>query len=74
MHHSRFYLWAQTSPELLMVPWLRWVPKVLEPYQGGTDDDGLPPDFDLLTRSQRTNGPWDSPDVWSDGLWLKGAK
>ncbi|CAJ1401173.1 unnamed protein product [Effrenium voratum] len=27
-----------------------WVPKVLEPYQGGTDDDGLPPDFDLLTR------------------------
>lgn len=27
-----------------------WVPKVLPAYQGGTDDDALPPDFDVSTR------------------------
>jgi len=29
-----------------------WVPKVCEAYQGGTDGDGLPPDFDLGTRNE----------------------
>ncbi|KAJ9440389.1 hypothetical protein DIPPA_04560 [Diplonema papillatum] len=26
------------------------IPKILEPFEGGTDGDGLPPDFDLGTR------------------------
>ncbi|CAE6922018.1 Slc24a1 [Symbiodinium natans] len=40
-----------------------WIPKILEPYEGGTDGDGLPPAFDLLTRRaeiapDRFKGPW----------------
>jgi dienelactone hydrolase len=27
-----------------------WVPKVLKAYQGGTDDDGLPPNFNIAER------------------------
>ncbi|CAE7725853.1 Slc24a1 [Symbiodinium sp. CCMP2456] len=40
-----------------------WIPKILEPYQGGTDGDGLPPAFDMVSRRaeiapDRFKGPW----------------
>jgi len=40
------------------------VPKILEPcLEGGTDGDGLPPDFDLATRGAEM-GPWIKPITW----------
>jgi len=39
-----------------------WIPKVLEAYEGGTDDDGLPPNFNLSERGGEMGGllqgPW----------------
>jgi dienelactone hydrolase len=39
------------------------VPKVLEALEGGTDGDGLPPDFDLGARGADL-GPWLRRQHW----------
>ncbi len=44
-----------------------YVPKVLQPaFQGGTDGDGLPPDFDLGSRMEEFMG-WVTTVKW-DGI------
>lgn len=47
------------------------VPKFLQPeLEGGTDGDGLPPDFDMAARSADF-GPWVSAIPWKGNLDAK---
>jgi len=47
-----------------------WVPKVLAPFEGGTDGDGLPPDFDIAKRGSEL-GPLISSSAVSDSARMK---
>eukprot|EP00931_Biecheleriopsis_adriatica_P021956 TRINITY_DN1421_c0_g1_i6.p1 TRINITY_DN1421_c0_g1~~TRINITY_DN1421_c0_g1_i6.p1 ORF type:complete len:301 (+),score=60.44 TRINITY_DN1421_c0_g1_i6:70-972(+) len=44
-----------------------WIPKILSPFEGGTDEDGLPPNFDMKARGSELGpllgGQWNKSET-----------